>query len=750
MKKAKKTTHKPEIVLSVRSLLRHPDPSFKVRSTRGGVSQHRKTQSAYRRKYKSFRSEVALQAEYTIRGRRVQVRGRLDGLYRTRRGWKLVEIKPEISPSSSNFTMLEMQEQLRYYAALVEQSVLKSSEGRSVTAELAFAGWGGHLRRMEVPLENATQALLERLEVELDIQVDRQSHLRKLRAAWPSAARKMREAFRPLQLEMSDALSDGLSRESAMILASPPGTGKTRAVLWAGLNNAIARGGTLAYFTAKTTGAKEVLATLRQMGEAGLPLRVVWLRGRAQLCESCSDWPTCDAIHSTHEALVRGTLAAFLIREDRWMPETLESLCHEKGLCLYELNREAARLVDVVIADEYFFFESLPPMSKKPLVLIDEVHQIPERLRQHVETHLSTEEIRSIKDLRGEAAQAAKRMLRLLDPSQLEESEDIAIDQEEWARLATTLRFLGESQHWRERPSALGKIEHIARWIARMPKAICLQPIFQSGRFSGFYLLLRDHRAVVQELLGHFSKVIGFSGTLPEEDRHLRSLLGFPVSTVIVRVGKFEKGKIKIMIIPEGRTKYPPRLTDFKSTVRLLTQVLTLRRGVYLVFGQNEAFIRELSDRLTSRGHLCVEMAKGMKEETLRHLFSKTDAEGFILAPLGGQFAEAVNLPTELLTGVIVLGPGIAPPTVSNEFRRQLLDNEDEEGFEEIYVKPAMARVVQAVGRLSRGPEASGVALLIGERFANERYLRHLPPHWYSKSPRELICHDWKREIRNV
>ena len=691
-----------------------------------------------------------MQAEFTIRGRRVRVRGRLDGLYRTRRGWKLVEIKPDISPSSSNLTMLEMQEQLRYYAALAQQSILSGKEKRPFTGELAFAGQGGHLRRMEVPLENAAQALLERLEVELDIKEDQKSHLRDLKAAWPSVARKMRSTFRPLQREMSDALNDTLLREFCVILASPPGTGKTRAVLWAGLNNAIARGVPLAYFTAKTTGAQEVLATLRQMGEADLPLRVVWLLGRAQLCEDCGDWPDCSAIHTTHEALIKGKLSAFLIHEEHWMPETLESLCKDKGYCLYELNREAARLADVIIADEYFFFEGLPPIPKKPLVLIDEVHQIPERLRQHIETHLSIEEIRSIKDSRGEAARAAKQMLRLLDPSELEAPEGSTANREEWTRLAKTLRVHSESQYWRREPSALSKMEHIARWISRTPKAVCLQPVFRSGHFAGFYLLLNDHRTVVPELLRHFGKVVGFSGTLPEEDYHLRRLIGFPASTAIVRVGMFEKGGVKILIIPEGRSKYPPLLADFRKTVRLLTQVLALRPGVYLIFGPNEAFIRELSDRLTSRGHLCVEMAKGMKEETLHHLFSKTGAEGFILAPLGGQFAEAVNLPTDLLTGVIVLGPGIAPPTVSSEFRRRLLDNDEEEGFEEIYVKPAMARVVQAVGRLSRGPEASGVALLIDERFEKDIYLRHLPPHWYSKSPRELICADWKREIRNA
>jgi hypothetical protein len=585
MKSKKKTVSKPTIVISVRSLLRHPDPSSASQKKRRDISQHRRIQSIFRRKYKTFRSEIPVQAEYIVRGMRMQVRGRLDGFYRSRNGWKLIEIKLDASLSSFSFTMIEMQEQLRYYAALAEQSVLEGREQKMLSGELAFVGRGGRLQRMEVSLDDATQALLDRLEAELAAREDRKSHLRSLRMSWPSISRKMRRDFRPLQSEMSDALVEGLSQNHLQILASPPGTGKTRAVLWSGLNQAIAQGIPLVYFTAKTTGAQEALATLKQMTNAGLPLRTVWFLGLAQLCTNCPEWPACEAIRATHEAIVRGKIQAFLTKQPRWSPEEIESYCHDERYCHYEVNREAARLADVIIADEYFFFEGPPPMHRKPVALIDEVHQIPERLWCHIETQLSIEEIRSLRSLRGEAAQATRQWLGLLESSQFEMSDEVIINRDDWIHLGKSLRSYVEANSEKAGSGVIEKVEHIARWISRVPKAVSLRPVFQFDGFNGYHLFLRDHRVVMHELLQPYSKVIGFSGTLPEDDDSLRHLLGFPTSTVILRIGTAEKERLRVLIIPKGRTKFPLRLTDFKKAVQLLIQVLRIRPGVYLVFG---------------------------------------------------------------------------------------------------------------------------------------------------------------------
>ncbi|MFH1009637.1 MAG: helicase C-terminal domain-containing protein [bacterium] len=740
----------PELVLSVRSLLRHPDPISEERDAQGAVPLHRKVQATLRRKYKSFRAEVLLCADYSVRGKRVRVRGRADGLHQTRGGWKLIEIKPDVSRFFSELDLLEPQEQIRYYAALAQQSLTARQGEREIKGEIWLVKPSGRVRKVSVSLEDAAQRLFNRLEIELDIRRDRREHSAALKKVWPSVARKLRADFRPAQLEMSKGLSDAIAESSFAVLVSPPGTGKTRAVLWAGLNHAIAKETPLVYFTAKTTGAQEALETLHDMRNRGMPLRIVWLLGREQLCQGCFDWPSCGAILLTRQALVRGEVSAFLARELAWEPETLRAYSFERQFCLYELNREAARVADVIVADEFFFFEGLPVVRKKPFALLDEVHEVPQRLREHMEIFFSMEEMRSLARRDDWAGQSVKGMLQQLDPNRMESWEITGGIQEEWGAMAKAMRAFSESGSSREQNGTIGKLKHIARWLSSVPNEVCLIPMFHSGRFQGLHLSVIRESPILRRLLENLGGAIGFSGTLSGSDQNLRRTIGFPASSAVLRVGTLESGKVKILVIREGKSRHPPRLDDFKKAVRVLLQVMKLRPGVYLVFGQSNAYIQELSVMLRSRGVFSLEASRDLNKETMQHFFGDPAAKGFLFAALGGRFSEAVNLPVNLFAGVIVLGPGVSPPTSSSEFRRQLLETEDEDSFDEIYIQPAMARVAQAVGRLTRSPEARGVALLIDERFAAEKYMRHFPPEWYEKSPRELICANWKQVLRHA
>jgi DNA excision repair protein ERCC-2 len=750
MKTRQKTTPEPDVVMSVRSLLRHPDIADRTETAPGLSSFHARVQAALARRYKSFVPEVTLQADYEVRGRWVRVRGRADGLYRTRGGWKLVEIKTGPLTPAEDLRLLEVQAQLRYYAALAEQPSSERKRRKIVSGEIILRGPRGGLLRVPISLANAAQVLLDRLAVELDIQDDRRTHSRNLETQWSAIGRHMRAGFRHEQSEMVDALADALPHEHAVCLTSPPGTGKTRAVLWAALNHAIPLGIPIVYFTAKTTGAHEALATLKEMQDAGLPVRLVWLVGRDQLCPNCPDYPDCLTLPLTRKALAEGELSALLIREHRWNPETLASYAREKGLCNYELNREAVRFADVVVADDYFLFEGLPPTRRRPFALLDEVHQLAERLRQHVDLFLSMEKIRSTKHLSRDSVRPVRRMLQLIRPDRFASWEDFSGYGDEWNLIARELRSQIELEREWGKQNVLAKMERMAHWLAVSPQTIRLVPVVLPSGVSGFQLSLTDHGTVIRERLKRFSSVVGFSGTLPLEDRRARQLIGFPSGAPVVRIQAPCKPAVRIMIIPEGSSRYPLRLVDLRKYITVLAEVMRLRPGIYLVFGQSHAHVHELSDMLTSRGHFCLELSKGISDEELRQLLGKAEMVGFVLAPLGGQFSEAINLPVDLLTGLVILGLGIPPPTASSEIRRHFLESEDEEGFEEVYIVPAMTRVVQAAGRLTRGPGARGIVLLVDERFAQERYLSHLPPEWYERSPKELICTHWKREIRNA
>jgi DNA excision repair protein ERCC-2 len=123
--------------------------------------------------------------------------------------------------------------------------------------------------------------------------------------------------------------------------------------------------------------------------------------------------------------------------------------------------------------------------------------------------------------------------------------------------------------------------------------------------------------------------------------------------------------------------------------------------------------------------------------------------EGILLfAVSGGMYAEGVDYPGELLSGVFVVSPALPQVSFERELLRRYFEEREEAGFDYAYLQPGMTRVVQAAGRLIRSETDRGVIALICRRFLEEPYARYLPRDWYEDTPNELVTNRPAQEIR--
>jgi DNA excision repair protein ERCC-2 len=119
-----------------------------------------------------------------------------------------------------------------------------------------------------------------------------------------------------------------------------------------------------------------------------------------------------------------------------------------------------------------------------------------------------------------------------------------------------------------------------------------------------------------------------------------------------------------------------------------------------------------------------------------------------ILAVSGGMYAEGVDYPGELLSGVFVVSPALPQVSFERELLRRYFDEKEEAGFDYAYLQPGMTRVVQAAGRLIRSETDRGVIALICRRFVEEPYASRLPRDWYEDTPMELVTNRPAEVIR--
>ena len=97
---------------------------------------------------------------------------------------------------------------------------------------------------------------------------------------------------------------------------------------------------------------------------------------------------------------------------------------------------------------------------------------------------------------------------------------------------------------------------------------------------------------------------------------------------------------------------------------------------------------------------------------------------------LGGLFAESVDFSAVPLKGVIAVGVGLPPPTLTRTCQEQYFDHRSQNGKQVAFLQPAMTKVLQVTGRLLRSPDDRGIICLVDPRFCDSEYQQFFPAHW--------------------
>ena len=100
------------------------------------------------------------------------------------------------------------------------------------------------------------------------------------------------------------------------------------------------------------------------------------------------------------------------------------------------------------------------------------------------------------------------------------------------------------------------------------------------------------------------------------------------------------------------------------------------------------------------------------------------------LCVVGGAFGEGIDLVSDRLIGVAVVGVGLPQICFERDLIKDYCNQNGKEGFEYAYVNPGMNRVAQAVGRVIRSESDKGIALLIDDRFLSQTYRDLFKNEW--------------------
>jgi DNA excision repair protein ERCC-2 len=569
------------------------------------------------------------------------------------------------------------------------------------------------------------------------------------------------DGFRPGQHELAAAVYRCHGAGRHLLAQAPTGIGKTMATLFAALRATPAQGThKLFYLTAKTPGRQLALHALQRM--AVRPLRVLELVARDKACEhpdKACHGASCPLAQGFYDRLPAAREAA---ARTGWLDKAaLREVALSHRVCPYYLGQDLLRWSDVVVGDFNHFFDLSAHAWSLTVgdglrvgLLVDEAHNLidrarsmysaelrpaafqavrataPAALKKPMErlqrawstlSRLQTQDHTVLAELPGAFIEALQRHhVALSDQLALEPEGENAAGLQAW--LFAVQRFLRVAEVFadhslvdltRPAPSARpsGRTRHAVLTLRNLDPGPLLQPRWAAARSATLFSATLSPMAYVSDLLG-----------LPEDTARL------DVPT------PFDASQLRVRVTPNLSTRYADRAASLDQLVDVMATQYMERPGNYLAFFSSFDYLQQALQRLRD-SHPALPVwaqSRGMGEPEREAFIARftEDGQGIGFAVLGGAFGEGIDLPGRRLIGAFIATLGLPQLNPVNEQLRLRLQARFGQGYDYAYLFPGLQKVVQAAGRVIRGPQDEGVLVLMDDRFARAHVRRWLPAWW--------------------
>jgi DNA excision repair protein ERCC-2 len=581
-----------------------------------------------------------------------------------------------------------------------------------------------------------------------------------------------------------------------LLISAPTGIGKTVAALVPMVRASLAADRRLMVVTAKVSQQELFLDTLEQLLPAGREIGVAQLEAKERSCprremlcsqHACSLLRRCLALESMDS--VQQRLAAGGV----FRAAALRELAAEHRLCPFEVGLMAAGLADVTVCDFNYAFHPLAtlerffaPGGRDRTLLIDEAHNLPSRAQDFLSQSILRGRVRTLAEGAAHGGHPVfQRIVEfLLDVdlmlTEVERSVDegpqqgvavaeVALDMDlaglETAAETWLLEYLAYAKSGERRPPAfVPRSEPGSRRIIDPFINFCYDVLHfcRAAEDRGDHMTSLLRRTATDTELKvfcmdpsrhlasrhrRFSAVVAMSATLEPLDFYA-DVLGISRLrnwTSCAFGSPFPRAHRLIAVDTSVSTRFADRDAALPEACRRMGRLALLRPGNYLAFFPSYALLGAAEVLLqTARPRIrVVAQQAGAGATPLLEAFADAAARrregepvGSLIgcAVLGGVLSEGVDFAGELACGAFVFGPGLPAVTEERQLMQQYYQRELGAGFEYAFLYPGLARVVQAAGRVIRGPEERGVIVLYGRRLAEPRYRELLPAYWQAEA----------------
>jgi DNA excision repair protein ERCC-2 len=582
---------------------------------------------------------------------------------------------------------------------------------------------------------------------------------------------------RPVQVEFLEDARRAVSDGKHLLAHAPTGIGKTAVALVAGLEGALNDGKLVLFLTSRQSQHRIAIETVKRLEAKGARVSAVDLIAKRSMCLQEDAPPFGRAFHEYCDLKVKSRTCAFYTRDNEAVvAAVLQRSLHVQdlirasaacGVCPHRVAMDAASRAHVVVCDYNYVFSDilerfLPRLGRslEDLVLvIDEAHNLPDRIRAHLCGDLSVPDVvraaREARAVDGEAAhqlvgvaRSMERYLTAIRAERIAGKEEFIEVVEGGLRkglsgtigytdLVEMVGFAAEEAARRGLPTLLPSVgEFLVRWRDAKEGILRLLVPGAEGKFA--YRLL-DPSVLSRRVFDRVHASVLMSGTLFPAEMYA-DLLGIGPSRRLIRTyaSPFPRSNRLLLVHPRVTTLFTKRTTSMHDLVaREIAAISSAVRGNVAAFFPSYELMAEAHGRIRAAGvrkQLLVERpdwTKVRRDGALEALrLARADGGALLLAVQGGSLSEGVDYEGNLLSAVVVVGLPLSPPDVEVEALKDYYARKFgfAKGYDYAYVFPAVNKVLQAAGRPIRSERDRAAIVLFEGRLLEPRYARCLPP----------------------
>jgi DNA excision repair protein ERCC-2 len=752
-----------------------------------GLEIHQKIQGQRATEFSHYKPEVSISHNFEYGEYIFEVSGRIDGLYDLKDQPKIEEIK-------SNFNIYELFRRLKdaqnehpYCLQLRTYGYMYWLQNKKVpdlnlhlVSSRNFETIDFNLNLNTFSYEKWLAVRLAELAEEADLFEKRIKRRKKVAQNFVFPFEKPRSG----QIELIKTIEEGMKLDRPMMIQAPTGLGKTVGVLYPTMKEALERGQKVVYLTPKNSQHSVAEDAVEKLQEKGANIKSMTLTAKTKMCfknEPVCNPDFCEYAKDHYTKVAQNKLGEQLSKKRSLTAKTFKKMAEEHQVCPFELQFEAAHEADTVICDYNYVFSPRASIGKltggtftqkgKPNLVIDEAHNVPSRTLDYFSPSLSVFALEKMRDDANKLPFSFRNeFVGLLDDAIAVVKHCAPQDCREPCKIHPPVEaFLDHDMQLKGFLSTYLKAD-----VDIQPNDVVMKLCFYWSEFTAalefvtagrdeFFTTFHPNPATIKitccdasEMLkacyDDYQQVVAFSATLKPFDFYSQ-LSGLKDKDLKIAefASPFPRSNRKLLLIPQISSKYSERQRNYPKIADAIQKIASLKKGNYFAFFPSFDFMERVCALFVPpEGFQVLKQARNMRRDDIEEvleILSLPGSANIVFAVQGGVFSEGVDYPGDMAIGAFVVGPPLPTFDLEREKMREYYEENYASGFDYAYTYPAMAKAIQAAGRVIRSEKDQGIIVLMDNRFIQPSYVKSMPQDWFEDSPREMVSESILNDI---